>query len=725
MSVDQSDAGMLPRDRLPPSSEVYLMLNGQSDIYIHGMKHRNRALNGDVVVVLPSPKDQWKSVESICVGDGGLEQLCIASKAGADILNLSEAGQKTENEASQVPGSDSHPEQNLSGLEQPQHPTTSGSNKATTKHHQFNKYTSVGDLKADWSAASPTAQKLFQTKTDPSNRALHSINQLPDSVLQITAKVIYIIERKHSRACTGQIHILQDKNTDLALFSPKDSRVPRILVPMADCPKDFMQRPQDYKNTLFIARITDWAETSKFPRGQLLRSLGEAGQIEPETEGLLMEYDVDYSDFSEQVLACLPQTFPWSIPEKELSSRRDLRNLCIFTIDPATARDLDDALSCVPLDNGRFEIGVHIADVSYFVELDSDLDLEAASRATSVYLVQKVIPMLPGLLCEQLCSLNPGEDRLSFSVIWTITEDGLIESEWFGRTIIRPSVKLSYDHAQGFIDEPDKQWTANELPHIDGGYSVEHIKNIVLQLDKIAKKLRRKRTDNGALRLDQIKLQYSLDKETGLPNGYSVYQQKDSNRLVEEFMLLANMAVARKIYQHFPDIAVLRRHPKPQERMLNDLQSLEVYSREGEENRSKFLILTSLCSKPMQNARYFCTGVIDDESLYRHYALSVPFYTHFTSPIRRYDPPPQMSKGEVQQEAEHCNDKKLSAKRVSELSSELYFAIFIKECGPIEEQAMVMAVLDKAFDVLILKLGVIKRVYLEAVVLHPDDVLSL
>ena len=130
-----------------------------------------------------------QSVESICVGDGGLEQLCIASKAGADILNLSEAGQKTENEASQVPGSDSHPEQNLSGLEQPQHPTTSGSNKATTKHHQFNKYTSVGDLKADWSAASPTAQKLFQTKTDPSNRALHSINQLPDSVLQITAKV--------------------------------------------------------------------------------------------------------------------------------------------------------------------------------------------------------------------------------------------------------------------------------------------------------------------------------------------------------------------------------------------------------------------------------------------------------------------------------------------------------------------------------------------------------
>ncbi|CAG5131109.1 unnamed protein product, partial [Candidula unifasciata] len=449
---------------------------------------------------------------------------------------------------------------------------------------------------------------------------------------------------------------------------------------------------------------------------------------------------------------CLPNNLPWSIPEHEFSYRKDLRSFCIFTIDPATARDLDDAVSIEDLGNGRYQVGVHIADVSYFVKEDTELDSVASRRATSVYLVQKVIPMLPRLLCEELCSLNPDHDRLTFSVMWTIDEQGMIYDEWYGRSVIRSCVKLSYDHAQGFIEQPDKVWTRTELPSITNSFDVEDVKSRVLLLNKIAVNLRKQRFDNGALRLDQVKLQYTLDGETGLPNGYFVYQQKDSNRLIEEFMLLANMAVAHKIKNSFPDKAILRRHPPPQHKPLEAVEelcgnlgleingasagelqkSLWKYYGEDDFNLARIQVLVVLISKPMQvrfqMPKYFCSGTFPDETLYHHYALNVPLYTHFTSPIRRYpdimvhrllaaslgysDPTDKVTEL-LQKQADYCNDKKQSAKMASDRSSDMYFAIFVKEAGPLEELGMVMAVLNKSFDVLILKLGVVKRVYLE------------
>ncbi|XP_071145678.1 DIS3-like exonuclease 2 [Mytilus edulis] len=179
--------------------------------------------------------------------------------------------------------------------------------------------------------------------------------------------------------------------------------------------------------------------------------------------------------------------------------------------------------------------------------------------------------MLPTILSEELCSLNSNQDRLTFSVIWNISEKGEIKSEWFGRTVIRSCVKLSYDHAQRFIDEPEREWTEEELPAISDGYSISQIKQTVLNLHKIAKNSRKARFDKGALHLDKVKLQFSLDEQTGMPNGYSVYKQKDSNRLEEEFMLLTNIAVADKTKKHFPDKAFLRRHPKPQSKMVDEL----------------------------------------------------------------------------------------------------------------------------------------------------------
>ncbi|XP_058285948.1 DIS3-like exonuclease 2 [Hylobates moloch] len=648
---------------------------------------------------------------------------------------------------------------------------------------------------------------------------------LPEKSLQRSAKVVYILEKKHSRAATGFLKLLADKNSELfrkyALFSPSDHRVPRIYVPLKDCPQDFVARPKDYANTLFICRIVDWKEDCNFALGQLAKSLGQAGEIEPETEGILTEYGVDFSDFSSEVLECLPQGLPWTIPPEEFSKRRDLRKDCIFTIDPSTARDLDDALSCKPLADGNFEVGVHIADVSYFVPEGSDLDKVAAERATSVYLVQKVVPMLPRLLCEELCSLNPMSDKLTFSVIWTLTPEGKILDEWFGRTVIRSCTKLSYEHAQSMIESPNEKIPAKELPPISPEHSSEEVHQAVLNLHGIAKQLRQQRFVDGALRLDQLKLAFTLDHETGLPQGCHIYEYRDSNKLVEEFMLLANMAVAHKIHRAFPEQALLRRHPPPQTRMLNDLvefcdqMGLPVdFSSAGALNKSltqtfgddkyslaRKEVLTNMCSRPMQMALYFCSGLLRDPAQFRHYALIMPLYTHFThsgcsaqdhsavtveagaveaaggpqpaldtaerraltlkgcfllpwelgagvlichlgrsnmqripqpSPFPTLQPPPScpiqhrpqpcplfpgyrerldMAPDTLQKQAYHCNDCRMAPNRVQELSTGLFFAVLVKESGPLESEAMVMGVLNQAFDVLMLRYGVQKRIY--------------
>lgn len=664
------------------------------DIFLDGIVSRNRALNGDVVVVQILPRDQWKVVRSDTDCEGSSESEVQKENKGQTV------------QKKRADGADSTPEDEL-----------------VRKLHS-------------------TSLTCAAEHQEPSTSASNG------EIIQKTAKVVYIVEKKHSRAATGFLKFLPDK--PFAMFSPVDHRVPRINVPLADCPQDFVSRPGDYSNTLFICRIIDWPANSNFAEGRLAKTLGQAGEIEPETEGILMEYDVDFSDFSSEVLECLPKNLPWSIPPEEVSTRRDLRKECIFTIDPATARDLDDALSCKLLPDGNFEVGVHIADVSYFVEQDNDLDAVASQRATSVYLVQKVIPMLPRLLCEELCSLNPLIDRLTFSVIWTLTPEGRILSEWFGRTVIRSCVKLSYDHAQSMIEAPEKMFSAEELPPVNPEHPIDEIHQAVLNLHSIARNLRSQRFSGGALRLDQLKLSFTLDKETMMPQGCYVYQYRDSNKLVEEFMLLANMATAHHIYREFPELALLRRHPPPKAKMVEELQelcnqlgididlssagalhkSLIATVGDDEFSTARKEVLTHMCSRPMQMALYFCSGQVQEEKLFKHYALNVPLYTHFTSPIRRYadiivhrllasslkcGPHLSLSTAEVQKQASHCNDKKTLSKRVQELSSELYFGVFVKECGPLDSEAMVMGVLDQSFDVLVLRYRVQKRIYCKSV----------
>ncbi|ELV09589.1 DIS3-like exonuclease 2 [Tupaia chinensis] len=365
----------------------------------------------------------------------------------------------------------------------------------------------------------------------------------------------------------------------------------------------------------------------------------------------------------------------------------------------------------------------------------------------------QVVPMLPRLLCEELCSLNPMTDKLTFSVIWTLTPEGKILAEWFGRTIIHSCAKLSYEHAQSMIDSPTETVPEEELPAISPEHSSKEVHQAVLNLHRIAKQLRRQRFVDGALRLDQVKLAFTLDHETGLPQGCHVYEYRDSNKLVEEFMLLANMAVAHKIHRAFPTRALLRRHPPPQVKMLEDLEefcdqmglSMD-FSSAGALNKSltetfgddkyslaRKEVLTNMCSRPMQMAVYFCSGVLRDLVQFRHYALNVPLYTHFTSPIRRfadvlvhrllaaalgYQELPDVEPEALQKQADHCNSRRVASKRVQELSTNLFFAVLVKESGPLESEAMVMGVLNQAFDVLVLRYGVQKRIYCNALALR-------
>jgi len=566
-------------------------------------------------------------------------------------------------------------------------------------------------------------------------------------MVQKTGKVVAIREMKHTRVAAGTIKLMSDKNPKFFLFSPTDSRVPRMKIPMEEAPQNFMNRPEDFAGMMFVARILKWDMVNS-ALGTIERSLGHSSDIGVRTEGLLLENNIDYSDFSNEVLLDLPSNHEnWSIPPQEIKRRRDFRNECVFTIDPLTARDLDDALSVTLQEDGLYRVGVHIADVSYFVKEGTSLDKVASERTTSTYLVQKVIPMLPRPLCENLCSLNPDEDRLTFTVEWTMNSKAQIVSEWFGRSVIRSCTKLAYEHAQSMIDLPGQ--SIDTLPTISEPYTSIDISNKVNMLQMLAVQLRNKREQSGALRLDQPKLCFSLNHETGLPDGFKLHEHRHSNKLIEEFMLLANMAVARKIYTTFTDVSVLRRHPPPKADMMekvveqlgglgvdidsssagglaSSIAKIKESDRTDMEKQAQLACVTSMCSKPMELARYFCTGLYQIED-FHHFALNVPLYTHFTSPIRRYPDilvhrlldaaiisrRPPWDPVEVQQVAEHCNDKRLAAKKVSEASSELFLGLFIAECGPLTQPGAVLQVMDHSMDVLILNMGVVKRVYID------------
>ncbi|KAI9339345.1 hypothetical protein BDR26DRAFT_975239 [Obelidium mucronatum] len=594
-------------------------------------------------------------------------------------------------------------------------------------------------------------------------------------------KVVYIMDKKEAHMVIGTLSVDNpgqrgnappltgpvSSSVNTIWFRPNDQRVPFIVVPVEHVPIEFLKTPGEFNDTLWKVSISKWPAHCQYPYGKVGGMMGLRGEIPVETESLLLENGITWSDFSEEVLACLPPT-PWAIPDSEYAIRKDFRSTRIFSVDPLTARDLDDALSVVPLADGTFEVGVHIADVSHFVDINTELDKEAQNRSTTVYLTQKAIPMLPRLLCEELCSLNPGVERLAFSVTWLMDKDAnILREPWFGKSVIKSCAKLSYDHAQALIE--GKDWTGLPAVEITGGYTIDDVREDTLRLYEFSTKMRARRYEGGALSINSFKLWFSLDN-TGNPINTGVYELKDSNRMIEEFMLLANMAVAKKISGAFSTSAILRRHEAPKPRPLKqfiefaadigytiDATTSQTFqsSFDAIESQDVQNVLRQLAIKPMQRAKYFCTGLLESD-YWGHYALNVPLYTHFTSPIRRYcdlivhrqlqaalkaeetkvlpeevEPHDTDSVGHF---AQTCNDRKFSSKDAQDASQRLYLCVYLhalsqtpsrgipltgleailgRDKRGVLVEALVYRVAERSFDVIVERYGVEKRCWVE------------
>lgn len=384
-------------------------------------------------------------------------------------------------------------------------------------------------------------------------------------------------------------------------------------------------------NDKVIVQVNQWPERNKSAEGEVARVLGKAGENNAEIHSIMAEFDLpfEFPDFVEQAAEAIKD----KIGVTEIRKRKDYREVLTFTIDPADAKDFDDAISYKKLDNGNHEIGVHIADVTHYVKPDSQLENEAFDRATSVYLVDRTVPMLPERLSNGLCSLRPHEDKLTFAAIFEVDDNANLISEWFGRTIIHSDRRFTYEEAQEGI-ETHKGDFADEL----------------VQLNTIAKKLKTNRFNHGAVNFESTEVKFKLD-EDGKPLGIIPKVRQDAHKLIEEFMLLANKQVATFVYKmkkgDNKNTFVYRTHDFP------DPEKIETFSgfakRFGHElktdnasiSKSLNSLLNQIEGKPEQNVlqqlavRSMAKAKYTTDAM-GHFGLAFAHYSHFTSPIRRY-----------------------------------------------------------------------------------------
>ena len=410
----------------------------------------------------------------------------------------------------------------------------------------------------------------------------------------------------------------------------------------------FIERNEmkEFKNgEKVVAVFKNWEDKRDSPSGTIIKSLGKPGESETEIHAILHDYGLPY-EFPKEIEKAADQ-IKVSIDSKEIKKRKDFRSTLTFTIDPISAKDFDDALSFKILNNGLYEVGIHIADVSHYVQPNTLLDKEAYDRATSVYLVDRVVPMLPEVLSNGLCSLRPQEDKLTFSAVFNINEEGEVTNEWYGKTIINSDLRFSYEEVQYMIE--------NNISSVDKKTSLSgkeytvnpSVFNAITTLNKQAKKLRLKRINNGAISFDRVEVNFRLDSKNK-PESVFFKTSKDANKLIEEFMLLANKRVAGYIAKKQPKKTFIYRvHDDPDEQKLFNLKqtispfgytfnptgkkiSTEINnllkSSQGKKEQNLIDTLTLRC---MSKAEYTTENI-------GHYGLAFSHYSHFTSPIRRY-----------------------------------------------------------------------------------------
>ena len=462
---------------------------------------------------------------------------------------------------------------------------------------------------------------------------------------------IYIYKRRRNKKSEGEVtKIIQRKRTEfVGVLQLKENFG---FVAMSD-PKMytdiFVQKNKigDAKDgDKVVVEMEEWPEKADSPFGKIIQVLGKPGEHNTEIHSILAQYGLPH-EFPQEV-EDFAGKIDTSIKEDEIGKRRDMRDVLTFTIDPKDAKDFDDALSFRVLENGNFEVGIHIADVAHYVQPGTILDEEAFNRATSVYLVDRVVPMLPEILSNNACSLRPNEEKYTFSAVFEMNEKAEIKDQWFGRTVTYSDARFAYEEAQYIIET-----TASEIPAEisltgESYHAKDAVVSAILEMDKLAKIMRKERMKHGAISFDKVEVKFDLD-ENNEPVGVFFKTSKDANKLIEEFMLLANKKVAEFIGKQKPKKTfVYRCHDEPDDDKLAALKTLvskfghkltlrdkksvsQSLNRllEDVQGKKEQNLVDTLAIRTMSKA-YYSTDNIG------HYGLAFSHYSHFTSPIRRY-----------------------------------------------------------------------------------------
>ena len=460
---------------------------------------------------------------------------------------------------------------------------------------------------------------------------------------------VYVYNKRQGKKPEGEvIEVTERHKTDFvgvidiqANFAFVSTANPKMYTDIF-IPKDKIGEAE--QGDVVLVHIEDWPKKADSPFGSVIKVLGKPGEHDTEIHAILAEYGLP-SEFPIEV-ETFAQKIDTFITESEIVKRRDMRDTLTFTIDPKDAKDFDDALSFKKLENGNYEIGVHIADVSFYLEEGTILDDEAYQRATSVYLVDRVVPMLPEVLSNFACSLRPNEEKYTFSAVFEITEKSEVVNQWFGRTVILSDQRFAYEEAQYIIETKDDV-ILEEISITGSSYKVsQEIVAATLKMDELAKILRKKRMAEGAISFDKVEVKFNLDEE-GEPQGVYFKVSKDANHLIEEFMLLANRKVAEYIGKQKKTF-IYRIHDEPNEDKLIAMQTVIAkfgykidFRNKGDISKSLNSLMEQVNGKKEQNLidtlaiRSMSKAKYSTDNI-GHYGLAFDYYSHFTSPIRRY-----------------------------------------------------------------------------------------
>jgi protein SSD1 len=739
LSNGQLVAGVLRVNKKNRSDAYVTTLDLDADIFICGSKDRNRALEGDYVAVeLLDVDEVWAQKREKEEKKKRKDITDTRSGAGSDKLSRSDSG--------------------ANGDGPPVGPD--GSIRRRGSLHQR-----------------PTQKKNDDVEVEGQSLLLVEEDEISDEQKPLYAgHVVAVIERVAGQMFSGTLGLLRpssqatkekqeaerlardggpgrnqpDRQQDkpkIVWFKPTDKRVPLIAIPTEQAPRDFVEKHQEYANRIFVACIKRWPITSLHPFGTLVEQLGEMGDLKVETDALLRDNNFAADEFSDAVLKSVGWD-DWTVASEDealLVSRRDFRGEKTFTIDPNGTKELDDAIHIKWLSDDKVELGIHVADVAHFIKSNSLVDREAKKRGTGVYLMNRDVNLLPPKLSTEICSLLPGEERLTVSVVFHVDLNTAVvdDNVWIGKGVIKSSGKLSYDDVDAAI--------GGKTNMSFSGATVEDIKT----LNAIAIKFKEARFGNRVSNIPALRLLYQMDDEN-VPVEHNIFDSSPAHELMEELSHKANFFVARKLLAAMPDKAFLRRQlsPNPRrlqtfvERMSNIGYDIDPTS-SGSLQCSLFKVkdpeirkgMETLLIKAMQRAKYYVAGnVLEDQR--QHYALNMPLYTHFTNPSRRYADmivhrqlEAILSEGDVEftedadalaKTAEQCNNKKDSAHSAQEQS------VHIESCrimdkkrheigGDFISEGIVISVYESAFDVLIPEYGFEKRVHCDQLPLKKAE----